>query len=54
MENVCICFEIIFEVFSGAISPKVNGTSFFTDNVLSTSINGKSMKYVQMRDDVHG
>lgn len=40
--------------FVGAMSPKLNGTSFFTDNVLSTSINGKSLKYMPMRDDMNG
>lgn len=55
---VFLDFERDLEAYNGkraALSPRMNGTSFFTDNVLSTSMTGsKGMKYMQMRDDTHG
>lgn len=53
--NLFLDFERELEAYNGkrAFSPKMNGTSFFTDNILSTSINGKNSKYLQMRDDMN-
>jgi len=48
-------FEKEIENYNGrraAMSPKANGTSFFTDNVLSTSVHMKGPKYQQMRDEL--
>jgi len=55
--TVFLDFERDLEAYNGkraTMSPRMNGTSFFTDNVLSTSMTGKGMKYMQMREDTHG